>query len=218
MAIIVFLNEQEQTVTLVDGSRALVLPWTALNEIASIIRSREVYYVTSAEFVPGQSVIELLSEVTGQEYDPQAASAVPSGQYIRCVSPSKLICRTKYGEIVFNGPTDIKPLATLPEDVVETSDHLRKCIEIGKVEIIDEVRRQQVLEEAKSKKKSKNARDAAIDSILIKTTVDDFLKNGSAPSPDDIPEIDVSSTASFKREDDQEVYLNLKKLGINPEG
>lgn len=214
MAIIVFLNEQEQTVTLVDGTRAIVLPWTSLGDIASVICNREVYYVTSAEFVPGQSVVDLLSEITGQSYDSSAMSS--SKQYMRCTGSGKLICRTPNGELVFNGPTDFKSLDSLPENIIETSDNLRTCLEMKKVEIVDESRKQQILTEAKTKKQSKNARDKSIDRILIKTSVDDFLKNGTSSS-DDFPEIDVSATGSFKKEDDQEVYSNLKKLGITPE-
>jgi hypothetical protein len=215
VATIVFLNEQDQTVLLVDGNRCLVVPWTALSDIASVIRNKQVYYVTSAEFVPGQDVIDLLSEITGRSYEPSNEDM--SRRFIRCVSPGKLVCRTTNGELVFEGPTDIKPLESLPDNALETSDNLRKCLEIGKVEIIDSLRRQQILAEAKSKKANKNARDKGIDNILIKTSVDDFLKKSSSPSADDIPEISISSEASFKKEDTEEVYSNLKKLGINPE-
>lgn len=216
MAIIVFMNEQDKTVTIIDGQDVSVIDWGDVNAIGDIVAGQEVYYVTSAEFVDGGSIVELLSEITGNDYDPSVKHS--NAKYLRSIGASKLLCRGSDGkDVTFSGPTDIKSIADLPKGTMENNHNLLKCIELGKVQIIDEASRKKVLDEASKKKKSKNARDAAIDSILIKTSVDEFLKN-DGKSPDDIPEIEISASASFKKEDNEEVYGNLKKLGLNPEG
>lgn len=215
MATIVFVNEQEQTVTIVQDKTVDILDWADIGSIAASVAGKEVYYVTAAEYVPGQAVIDLLSEALG--IDPSVAIPRKKRTYLRSKSNTKLICRGKNGEIVFNGPMDMKPIDELPPDIFETNVNLQKCIDIGRVEIIDDLQKSKIVAQESKRPKIKNARDIAIDSILIKTSVDDFMKNGGADGDDIAPEIDVSSSTSFKRNDEQESYANMKKLGIQPD-
>jgi hypothetical protein len=210
VAIIVFLNEEDNTITVVDGRSVDILRWSDLNEVAEKLIGREVYYVTSAEFVSGQSVVDLIGEVTGHSYDPN--TVISTKKYIRSNGLGKLICRGPAGEIIFENKYDIKPLDALPFNILETNQNLAKCVELGKVEIIDEKRKKQLQHEAAARPKPKNARDQGLDSILVKTSVDEFLSRGSSS---DIQEIDVSSQKSFKKSEEQETFKNLKSLGID---
>jgi hypothetical protein len=49
--------------------------------------------------------------------------------------------------------------------------------------------------------------------MLIKTSVNDFINKESSDHTDAIS-IDISSEKSFKKEQEQEVYSNLNRLGI----
>lgn len=212
MAIIVFLNEEDQTLTCINGQKVIVLPWRNLSDIVEVVRDQEVYYVTSAEFVSGHDVIELIQDLTGITYakKPQEKSQ----QYIRAVGNSKLTCRVPGGEVIFDGPTDFKLLSSLPRNIFDISDHMRKCLEIGKIEIVDSRRKAEIEKEIEAKNRPKTSRNESIDKILIKTSVDEFMKKESEPG--DVQEIPIDGLGSFKSEDDQEVYSNIKKLKLNP--
>jgi len=214
VATIVFLNESEQSVTIVNGTNVQIISWTSIEDIASELINKEVFYVTGAEMVPGLSVIELLSQVTGIDINTKDIVAKSSLKYLHSTGSNKLVCRGKKGDLIFDGPTDIKLISDLPADIFSTNENLQKCVDLGKILIINGSTRKQIISHyGKQKIKTKNAKDASINSILINSSIDDFFEKQDEDTSDAIS-IDVSGKASFKH-NDQEVYSNLKKLGIN---
>lgn len=214
MSIIVFVNEEKNSVVIAKDGQVQELPWTSIYDIASLVKGQEVHYVTNTDVVTGEDIIDLLCEITGLKYDPASFSKTQI-KYIRSVTNGKLLCRTDVGEILFNGPLDIKPVDSLPAGVLESSDNIRKCLAAGKLEIIDSAKRNQIISAEKSRKKTQNSRDKAIDSILIKSSVDDFFKEDKTSA--DAIEIEVDGSGNFKREDNEETYSNLRKMNRNIE-
>lgn len=215
MATVVFVNEEDQSVMIVDGKTVQVISWRNLNVIAGFLRGKEVYYVTAAEYVKGDEIVGLLSEVTSQEVE----DIGPSQQYMRSKLLGKVIIPgVDGGEMIFQGPTDFWSMDRLKPDFLKRFPMLKSMLDSGKVEFVDETEKARIIAELEQKRsRLTNAKEKFLDQMLVRTTVDDFLKN----RPDDdsgVITIDVSSEGSFKRDRDQESYANLKSLGIETEG
>lgn len=215
MATVVFVNEEDQSVMIVDGKTVQVISWRNLNVIAGFLRGKEVYYVTAAEYVKGDEIVGLLSEVTSQEVE----DIGPSQQYMRSKLLGKVIIPgVDGGEMIFQGPTDFWSMDRLKPDFLKRFPMLKSMLDSGKVEFVDETEKARIIAELEQKRsRLTNAKEKFLDQMLVRTSVDDFLKN----RPDDdsgVITIDVSSEGSFKRDRDQESYANLKSLDIETEG
>jgi len=122
---------------------------------------------------------------------------------------------------VFQGYADFRIPEQIPDEILN-SYAFKKYIELGLIEKIDNAKKNQIMQEEKYRGSMSRIKSRAesIDSILV-----DSSEPGSASKvasgeiendrlEDIAPSIDVNSVSSFKREDEQESYSNMKKLGI----
>ena len=218
--IIVFIDAENASVTIVNNERELVktYPWNDLQSIVPRLGADEVYYVTAAEFVPAENVAELLASLTGEVITEEIK---PTGRkFIRSTVPGKLIVHGNSSEpLEFDSPVDFKPLDALPANLEDEYPSLAIYMNQGKIEIIDEcdisdMRNSYQSKMNRFKKNLESNRDEALDNLLVKGSVDDFLdRMDDDEDTSDTIEIGQSDLRGNAR-DSQEFFSTIRQSGI----
>jgi len=218
--IIVFIDAENAAVTIVNSERESVktYPWNDLKSIVPRLGSDEVYYVTAAEFVPAENVAELLASLTGEEITEEIR---PTGRkFIRSTVPGKLIVHGNSGEpLEFDSPIDFKPLDVLPSNLESEYPSLSIYMNQGKIEIVDECDINDMRSSYQSKmnrfrKNLESNRDEALDKMLVKGSVNDFLDHmDEDEDTSDTIEIGQSDLRGNARES-QEFFNTIRQSGI----
>ena len=211
MATIVFINEEEQSVMIVENKTVQILDWSQIGAIASMLDGKEIYYVTSAEYVSGNSIISLLTELA-----PIESRQVSTLRYLRSKMHGHVIVPGAGGDsFTFKGPTDFWPVDKLGSDFMDRYPMVKQLLSDGKMEFVNDYEKNRIIAEFERKraKLSGAAKDKALDQMLVKTSVDDFLKNKDDDDDSDVISIEVNGGASFKRDQEQETYSNLRSIG-----
>jgi len=217
---IVFIDAENATVTIVNSERELVktYPWNDLKSIIPRLGLSEVYYVTAAEFVPAKNVAELLASLTGEVITEEIK---PTGRkFIRSTVPGKLIVHGNSGEpLEFDSPIDFKPLDVLPLNRESEYPSLSIYMNQGKIEIIDEcdigdIRNSYQSKMGRFRKNFGSNRDEALDNILVKGSVNDFLDHmDEDEDTSDTIEIGQNDLRGNVRES-QEFFNTIRQSGI----
>ena len=168
---IVFLNQEEQNVTIYKEDGVHIVPFSNINQIYSIIGNNNVLYVTDAIETNTQDIVELVSELTGQEIIPPKIVDKMDSTYVSIGS------NIEYVHSVSIGPFDIPDLNSPPEkyksiikfasryDIKFFDDDFKakikkypiinQCIKSGKLKIINENEKNMLFKERDKNQKKK---------------------------------------------------------------
>lgn len=209
---IVYVDVENLCVVISDGSSSVTVPWSDMDSLIAEIDGFEVYYVTNVESVPGRSIVELVSKMSGQD--------VPSlpengGQkYLHSTVESRMGVPGASGDrLIIEGTSKFIPL---DENMTLLAKYplLKSLIQSGKIEIVNEHQKKTIISKLKDKREALMAtRQKVLDSMIVKTSVDDFIKEGGSGNSDVIS-LDIEGEGDFKKEQEQEAYKNLKALKI----
>ena len=210
---IVYLDMPQQQIVVFDGRSSSIIALGDLDSLIAAIDGFEVYYVTDVELCLGKTVIDLVAEISGQEV-PQ--EAIDTGrQYLHSTMPGRVgIPGLKQGDsLILDGPSFFVPYEG---DILQRYPMLPSLIQSGKIEIVNEKQRKMIQSKFKDQREKLNiAKQKALDNMIVKTSVDDFV-NGER-GDGDAPLIEVNGNSDFKKEEEQEVYKNLNRIGIKVE-
>jgi len=182
---IVVLIDTEERVVRLFGKITRTIPFATAFILPSLISGEEVLYISAAEIVSGDEVINAMTYIVTEE--DQSAEKL----YIR--STQEGYVRISEIKMVFSGPKDAKLIENYGWDLFERSPTLRKLLLENKVEILTE-------SQAKSLRKNRSdpkAKDKSLDSILLTGSVRDMIENESmfGPGEGEGDEVDASESA-----------------------
>ena len=169
---IVFLNQEEQNVTIYKTDGVHIVPFLDITQIYAIIGNSNVLYITDATETNAQDITELVSELTGQEISPPPniidkidMTYVPFDldiEYVHSVSKGPLNIPDlnappeEYKNILnFVNRYDIKFFDDEFKAKMKKYPIINQCIKSGKLKIIDENEKQRLYKERDINKKKK---------------------------------------------------------------
>lgn len=220
---IVLVDENQKTITICD-EEVLVYRWSDLAEIANRIENENVVFVTEAQVVPGNSVVELISGAMGVVYNNSFIKNKKTAKrparsftkYYHATTNGQLIVRCDDGDIIFHGVNDFKTESSLPRGFAETNEFFKTYLRLGKIELVDENRKSEIQKEF-SNRKSILTREDSIDSLLVKDSDSGSAeKLASGVSDSEGTTSDDSIDLSDGTEEETEMDKNLRRLGIEP--
>lgn len=190
---IVIYNPQQNTLQ-VCGEQALVIDLyeTSVDEIKSILGKENFIYVT--EYLEMNS-LSLISMLTDQDLAVSSDTDMQSDeQYLHLTAKHKMYVKYNDKIIPFLGKYDIKNIKDLPQNIIQESSIIATGLKDGRFAIIDEQRKQELLQEQKQEPPRRSKQ-----SIISDTSVKKSLEDSMQGSFDNPIEIDVTNSASFKR-------------------
>jgi len=213
---IVLIDSEKGQVTVAQKDGMKVMPIDSMEAIAKEIAGRKVYYVTEAEVVDGNAVLDLLSSVTGLSFE----SVEPTGVlYLRSTAKGKLILKGQDEDIVFENPIDCKPVHSFAGDPKVLFPDLEYLIRKGKIEIIDETEIGRIKEEYNNRSnKPISSREQELDKLIIQDGWQNRLdKISSGEEGDDgIMSLDITQRdLDSGRDMDSETMDNIRQSGVS---
>jgi hypothetical protein len=156
---IVCLDTERQIATVCDKS-IQEIPFSNMHLLSAILKGKQVTYVVSAIEATGDSVLEMISSLSGQ---PISISTNNDGPfYVRSILKGCMNV-TDIG-IQFKGPYDLKPLSKLGADIFERSLFMKSLLKDGKIEVLSARQAKELLE---SRQRTISPRDQSLDTILV---------------------------------------------------
>lgn len=159
--IIVLVDPQNRVVRLF-GKYTRIIPFSQAFVLPSLLAGQEVLYITDAQQVSGEEVIDVLAYVITEEDQPTEKL------YIR--SKSEGYVRVPELKITFNGPKDAKLIETIGWDLFDRSVTLRGLLLADKVEILTESEAKALRKRLDPRSKEKAERE-----LILSKSVDDFF-------------------------------------------
>ncbi len=203
---IVFINVEENSITIIDDKKVHVFDLSSVDSISSIIGDNVVNYVTSVDQVEGYEIVKLISSL---DYKETKEIKDNGKRYLRSLASGTFHVNGAGPVISFSGPGDIKDISLLPKDLLSLYPVISSLINSKKLEIIDENKKQKIIKEISNKNKSKPKKS----SMLINEKVDSFINRKESIGSDAIA-IDLESDDKLG---DIEIISNIKKLGLSIE-
>lgn len=144
--IIVFVNLEEQTLTICDKV-VKVLPLSKKKLIRTALEGKSVIYVTDAIVTDGESVIDMVSDYSTEDND----TSVSQNMYLHTTDKGTMLVNYQGKTYSFRGVGDLKLLETLPPGMLETCPTIVNGIESGVFEIVSEDEKISIEAEYKAK-------------------------------------------------------------------
>jgi len=213
---IVFIDEETNTVMVCEDT-VKKYNMTDINGISRAIKGKEVYYVTSADFVNGSDVVDLISNVTGVMESQSVPSPKNNTMYLHPVKMSDIIIHDDNGKtMILHGASDFKTVDSIPDEFMHC-ESIRQYIRAGLIEIVDNKRRLEVIAEVKQKRKRIDRLNSANPMLVpdySQGSARDRAENGIKGEEDIASQMDISGDGKMSP-DDQEMFRNIRELGID---
>ena len=213
---IVLIDPEQGVVTVCDKT---VVEYNIgdIEGIRRAIAGQEVYYITSAKVVSGNEVLSLLSGVPMSEVY-SAPKRKSTNRYLHSARNSRIILKGGNHPYILKGISDFRLLEKVPEEVIN-GERYEKFMRIGKIEIVDEDKKAEIIK--MSQQNSMRFQKLNAEKETRVSVIEDS-NSGSAErfSPfsddaEDSDEIAISTEESFNKTSEQEVFKNLKDIGID---
>lgn len=161
---IILVNKNDKIVYLYNETGQVKIPFSDIYLIKNYMQDKSANYVTAATEVKAEDVINLICSQSNEQI-----SATSKNNYLH--STIEGIMYIPDIDLKFEGKYDCKLYDKKIKNLIEESDLLKNLIKIGKIEIVNELQRRNLAQQAKSKQKDilfkQKQRDAALDQIIV---------------------------------------------------
>ena len=220
---IVFLNIEEENITIYGEKGSHIIPFSKINQIYSIIGNKDILYITDVTETNAQDIVELVLNITGQEIGPPPSvidnlnikeiSMVPDMglQYIHSVNrgpfdiPDLNAPPEKYKSIIkFIDRYDIKLFDETFKEKMKKYPIINQCIKSGKLKIINENDKNELLKEKNENMKKKEKWISSEEQRRNNTSGKsaEEIANGMFKDQE-VEELDFTNDLNFKTEIEQ---------------
>lgn len=188
---IVLLDMDHQKLEVYGEKGLKRIPFQQAQDLFECLDSDTVYYVTNAMEVSAFDIINLIKSM-GVQIRESFPMTDTGAKYIHAATDGTIYINDA---LKFEGKFDCKVYDADMEAQVRKSPVLQALVKNKKLQIIGEARRQAIMKEWKKEIDKQQAlqrqADAQLDSIILKTRVEDFDPN--AYPDDDIPGMDITA-------------------------
>jgi hypothetical protein len=174
---ILFLNVNSRMIELYGEEGVVKIPFENAGQLYTYVEDDNILYITNAVQTNAQEVISMIK---GMGVMIQEDIPVDTGvKYLH--SPAKgTIYINEF--LKFEGEFDTKLIDESMTTTIQTNELLRQLIKTKKIEIIGEMKRRKLMLKYKDSQAEKLIKqeeiDASLDSIIVKTSVENMIDGG----------------------------------------
>ena len=216
---IILLDQEKKCLHVYNSTGKKTIPFESVNQLRQCqIDTEPVYYVTQAVETDIQQILELVSSVTGLPTAPVFSS---NQKYLHSTKKGPLVIPDpsappeKPSELLkFHDYYDIKPMDNLLKNLITNNPIIQRVLINGQIEIIDDIRKNKIMEEKRieleQKKIKQKKADEKLDKILSDKPATEIVES-LFESDDDGETIEITAGSLNKP---TETEILIKQLGI----
>lgn len=217
---IILLDQEKKCLQVYNSTGKKIILFESVNQLRQCqIDEEPIYYVTKAAETDIQQVIDLVSSITGIPSTPIYTS---NQTYLHSVKRGPLVIPDpsappeKPSELLkFYDYYDIKPLDDILKNLISNNPIVQRTITNGQIEIIDDIRKNKIMEEKKielEKKKIKQKKvDEKMDKLLSDKPAAELADSMFDSDTDGVETMEITE-GSLNKPTETEVLM--KQLGI----